>query len=175
MTVVAKIKEISGDFDDGTLGDEPVLWGLEKTVSWRLAWQRAVAKAWAIDDYKARLLDPTTTHLALKEVGWEVPEGLEIEIKAAHGIEWDENISQYKIVNGKTGEEVAANGWAYEVDLKAKKVVFRKSALLKALKTKVIMMLPPEPSKKDVEFSPLALADYDGLSRAYPFTCCTAC
>jgi hypothetical protein len=173
--MIVKVNEIKADFDDGTLGDEPVLWGLEKTVSWRLAWQRAVAKSWALDDYKARLLDPKTTNAALKEVGWEVPDGLELEIKAATGIEWDENVSQCKIVNRKTGEEVAANGWAYQVDLKHKTVVYRKAALLKALKTKVVMMLPPEPSKKDAEFAPLALADYDGLSRAYPFTCCTAC
>jgi hypothetical protein len=172
MSVTLKANEIAADFDEGTLGDEPVFWGLEKSITWRLAWQRAVAKAWALDDYKKRLLDPATTHSALKEVGWEVPEGLELEIKAAKGIEWDENVSQYKIVNRKSGEEVAANGWAYEVDLKHKTATYRKSALLKALKTKVIMMLPPEPSKKDAEFAPLALADYDGLSRAYPFTCC---
>jgi hypothetical protein len=172
MSVVLKAKEIKADFDEGTLGDEPVIWGLEKSVTWRLAWQRAVAKAWALDSYKARLLDPSTTHAALKEVGWEVPDGLVLEINAAKGIEWDENIAQYKIVNRKSGEEVAANGWAYEVDLKDKKVIYRKAALLKALTTKVIMVLPPEPSKKDAEFAPLALADYDGLSRAYPFTCC---
>jgi hypothetical protein len=172
---VVKTNQIEADFDDGTLGDEPVVWGLEKMVGWRLAWQRAVAKAWALDAYKVRLLDSKTTHLALKEVGWEVPEGLEIEIKAAKGIEWDENISQCTIINRKTGEEVAANGWAYEVDLKHKKVVYRKTALLNALKTKVIMTLPPEPSKKDAEFAPLALADYDGLSRAYPFTCSCVC
>jgi hypothetical protein len=175
MSVVIKAKEIKADFEEGTLGDEPVAWGLEKTMTWRLAWQRAVAKAWALDDYKARLLNPKTTHDALKEVGWEVPDGLEIEIKAAKGIEWDENIPQCKIVDRKSGEEVAANGWAYEVNLKKKTAVYRKEALLKALKTKVIMMLPPEPSKKDAEFAPLALADYDGLSRAYPFTCCCGC
>lgn len=171
MPVTAELKEIKVDFDQGTLGDEPIGWGIEKMIGWRLAWQRAVAKAWAIDDYKAKLLDSQTTHDALKEVGWEVPEGLEIEIRIATGIEWDENVSQCKLINRKTGEQVSANGWAYEVDLENKKVIYRKAALLQALKTKVILSLPPEPSRKDAEFAPLALADYDGLSRAYPMTC----
>lgn len=171
MSSTAKSKEIKGDFEEGTLGDEPVVWGIEKMMSWRLAWQRAVAKAWAIDDFRTRLLNSKTTHEALQEVGWEVPEGLEIEVRAAEGIEWDENVSQFKLVDRKSGEEVAANGWAYEVNMKKKTVVYRKSAMLRALKTKVVMSLPPEPPKKDAEFAPLALADYDGLSRAYPFTC----
>ena len=116
-------------------------------------------------------MNKATTHEALREVGWEVPEGLDIEIRVAKGFQWDENVSQYKIINRKSGEEVSANGWAYEVDMKKKTVVYRKSALLEALRTKVILSLPPEPPKKDAEFAPLALADYDGLSRAYPFTC----
>ena len=170
-----KTIQIEADFDDGTLGDEPVVWGLEKMIGWRLAWQRAIAKAWALDDFKARLLDKKTTHEALAEVGWDVPEGLEIEVKLAKGLEWDENVSRCKIVDRKTGEEVSANGWAYRVDLKKKTATYQKAALLKALKNKVIMMLPPEPPKKDAEFAPLALADYDGLSRAYPFTCSCGC
>lgn len=175
MPPIAKLGSIESDFEDGTLGDEPFGWGFEKMLGWRLAWQRAVAKAWALDDYRTRLLDATTTHEALREVGWEVPEGLEIEIRAATGIEWDKNVSQFRIVDRKTGEEVAANGWAYRVDPKKKTVVYRKRELLQALKTKVVMVLPPEPSRESADFAPLALADYDGLSRAYPFTSCACC
>lgn len=172
---IEKTIVIEGDFKETTLGDEPVIWGLEKMITWRLAWQRAVAKAWALDEYRTRLLDRKTTHEALQEVGWEVPPGLEIEIKLAKGVEWDENVSRCRFIDRKSGEEVAANGWAYSVDMKKKTAVSKQAAMLKAMKTKVIMVLPPEPSKKDAEFAPLALADYDGLSRAYPFTCSCLC
>ncbi len=175
MPLKLKVQPIKAEFADGTLGDEPFAWGLEKMMGWRLAWQRAVAKAWALDDYKERLLDKKTTHEALREVGWEVPDGLEIEIRAATGVEWDKDVSKYKLIDRNSGEEVAANGWAYDVDPRKKTVTYKKEALLKALKTKVVMALPPEPSKDSADFAPLALADYDGLSRAYPFTSCACC
>lgn len=174
MPPVVKLKSIESEFADGTLGDEPFAWGFEKMMNWRLAWQRAVAKAWAMDEYRSRLLEPSTTHEALKEVGWEVPEGLEIEIRAGAGIQWDKDIAQCRIIDRRTRREVAANGWAYEIDAN-NKVVYRKAQLLQALKTKVIMTLPPEPPTDLAEFAPLALADYDGLSRAYPFTTCACC
>jgi hypothetical protein len=120
-------------------------------------------------------LNSTTTSDALKEVGWEVPDGLDIQIKEATGIDWDENVAKCRIVDRKSGNEVSANGWAYQINLKKKTASDRRDAMMQALKTKVTLMLPPEPPKKDAEFAPLALADYDGLSRAYPFTTCCVC
>jgi len=174
MAPVAKTKEIHSEFTEGTLGDEDFEWGLEKMVALRLAWQRAVAKAWALDDFRDRLLNPKTAHAALQEVGWDVPGGLEIEIRRGSGIEWDKTIAESKIIDKKTGKEVAANGWAYELDAKGH-AVYRRAKMLHALRTKVTMTLPPEPPKDSAEFAPLALADYDGLQRAYPFTTCTCC
>ena len=158
--------------DSDVFGDEGQMWGMEKSLHWRLAWQRAVAKAWAIPAYKARLLEQTAA--ALKEVGWDMPKGLQIEIElAGDGIAWDSQVHE-RALEATFGEgHLAANGWASQLETTAQgtKLRDRRMDLLKALKTTVVLRLPPQP--EDDKFSALAVADYDALSRAYPFTCMT--
>ncbi len=158
--------------DPDVFGDEEQSWGMEKSLDWRLAWQRAVAKAWAMPAYKARLLEQPAA--ALKEVGWEVPKGLELKIElAGEGIAWDPRVHEGALDSGATEGHIAANGWAsrLETTTEGAKLRDRRTELLKALRTTVVLRLPPAP--QDDKFSALAVADYDGLSRAYPFTCFT--
>jgi hypothetical protein len=153
--------------DTDVFGDEGQTWGIEKSLDWRLAWQRAVAKAWAVPEYKERLLEKPA--LAFKEVGWEVPNGLELKIElAGEGAKWDSKVHERSTVSQGTDGHKAANGWASEVDAKGQ-LRDRRVELLKALRTTVVLRLPPKP--EDDRFSALAVSDYDGLSRAYPFTC----
>lgn len=65
---------------------------------------------------------------------------------------------------------IAANGWASRLQSNGE-LHDRRNEVLKALKTTVVMRLPPPPD--DPELFALAVADYDGLSRAYPMTCLT--
>jgi hypothetical protein len=162
---------IMGLSDPDVFGDEEQTWGMEKSADWRLAWQRAVAKAWAMPEYKARLLEQPA--LALKEVGWEVPKGLELKIElAGEGIAWDARVHDGALDSVSGEGHIAANGWASRLETTAQgsKLRDRRTELLKALRTTVVLRLPPPP--QDEKFSALAVADYDGLSRAYPFTCC---
>lgn len=162
-----KSEMVLGLNDPHVFGDEENLWGLEKNLDWHLAWQRAVAKAWSDDEY-AELLK-TNAAEALLEVGFELPFGLEIIVRDPKSIvEWDGSVHEHdwtKEGNGKKKRPIAANGWASQT----KKPHDRREAVLRSLQTTVIFTLPPKP--KDVNASALALADYDGLSRAYPFTC----
>ncbi len=165
--------------DPDVFGDEENLWGIEKNLDWRLAWQRAVARAW---------IDPTgygselksNPKAALKKVGWEVPEGLKILIEdPLHPIAWDPTVRTFtwtKEVEVKKGgkpavktKEIAANGWACS----PRPPFDRRAEVLKALETTLVLRLPPRPA--DMDLASLALADYDGLSRAYPFTCAVCC
>jgi len=158
--------------DPDVFGDEGQMWGMEKSLHWRLAWQRAVAKAWAMPAYQARLLEQPAA--ALKEVGWEVPSGLELKIELAGAeIAWDSRVHEGALEATLGDGHIAANGWAAQVETTAHgaKLRDRRRALLKALKTTVGLRLPPKPA--DERFAALAVADYDALSRAYPFTCFT--
>jgi hypothetical protein len=159
--------------DPDVFGDEEQTWGMEKSADWRLAWQRAVAKAWAIPEFKTRLLEQPA--IALKEVGWEVPKGLELKIElAGEGIAWDSRVHDGALISeSAAGGHIAANGWAAEATAQGSRLRDRRTDLLKALRTTVVLRLPPQP--KEEKFSALALADYDGLSRAYPFTCSCVC
>jgi hypothetical protein len=153
--------------DPNVFGDEENAWGMEKSLDWHLAWQRAVAKAWIDPDY-AKLLKSNTSE-ALLEVGWEVPPGLEIIVRDPKTIvDWDGTVHDHtwsKDVQGKKKKPIPANGWSAQ----STKPHDRRDAILESLQTTVIFTLPPKP--KDMKESALALADYDGLSRAYPFTC----
>jgi hypothetical protein len=156
--------------DSDVFGDEGQAWGMEKDLDWRLAWQRAVAKAWAMPVYKARLLENTA--LALREVGWEVPKGLELRVELAGDLEWDASVHERALDPERAEGHIAANGWASRLE-KDGELTDRRDEVLKALRTTVVMRLPPPPD--DATLSALAVADYDGLSRAYPFTCCAIC
>lgn len=154
--------------DSDVLGDEGQAWGMEKDFDWRLAWQRAVAKSWAIPAYRARLLEQPA--IALREVGWEVPKGLELRVELAPpDLHWDASVHERGVDADRADGHVAANGWAAQVD-RSGQIVDRRDALLRALKTTVVLRLPPPPVEE--RFLALAVADYDGLSRAYPFTTC---
>jgi hypothetical protein len=154
--------------DADVFGDEGQTWGIEKSLDWRLAWQRAVAKAWAVPAYRERLLEKPA--LALKEVGWEVPHGLELKIElAGEGAKWDSNVHERATGSHGIDGHKPANGWASDVDAKGE-LHDRRGELLKALRTTVVLRLPPKPEED--KFLALAVSDYDGLSRAYPFTTC---
>jgi hypothetical protein len=153
--------------DSDVFGDESQAWGMEKDLDWRLAWQRAVAKAWALPAYQQKLLESPA--LALREVGWEVPKGLELKVElAAEGVGWDASVHERALDPDRAGGHIAANGWASKLERHGE-LSDRRDEVLKALKTTVTMRLPPAP--KEDRFLALAMADYDGLSRAYPFTC----
>lgn len=157
--------------DPDVFGDEEQVWGMEKDRDWRLAWQRAVAKAWAMPEYKQRLLEDPAA--ALKEVGWEVPKGLEIKVElAGEAAAWDAAVHDLSADAAREGGHIAANGWAARVEQTAAvpKLRDRRVELLDALRTTVVLRLPQPPQEE--RFAALAIADYDGLSRAYPFTCC---
>jgi hypothetical protein len=165
--------------DPDVFGDEENLWGIEKNLDWRLAWQRAIARAW-IDPtgYGAELKsDPNA---ALKKVGWDVPAGLKIKVEdPLQPIAWDPNVRNFSWTkevevkrHGKNHvetKEIAANGWASSPEAPFD----RRAAVLSALETTIILRLPPRPA--DEALAALALADYDGLSRAYPFSCAVCC
>jgi hypothetical protein len=160
--------------DPDVFGDEEQTWGMEKDRDWRLAWQRAVAKAWAYPAYKQKLLEQPA--LALREVGWEVPKGLVLKVElAAKEFAWDPGVHENSTESSALGGHIAANGWAARTERTPHGTKLRdaRSEALEALKTTVVLRLPPAPD--DEKLTALALADYDGLSRAYPFTCCTAC
>jgi hypothetical protein len=156
--------------DSDVFGDESQAWGMEKDFDWRLAWQRAVAKAWAMPAYKAKLLENPA--LALREVGWEVPKGLELRVELADDVKWDASVHERTLDPDRGEGHIAANGWASRLE-KNGELTDRRDEVLKALRTTVVMRLPPSP--EDAKLSALAVADYDGLSRAYPFTCSCAC
>lgn len=180
---MAKLNEttnevIIGLTDEVVIGDEQQVWGAEKSLDWRLAWQRAVSKAWGLPEYKEKLLKHP--HEALADVGWTVPKGLKIKIEAVPegSVTWDSEVHTHRIV--RDGKQVVANGWAYSLELHPKKngasevtLHDNRVKLLDALQTTVILKLPPKPN--ETELLPLASADYDGLSRAYPFTSCLTC
>jgi hypothetical protein len=172
-----EVQYVLGDPD--VFGDEENLWGMEKSMDWRLAWQRAVARAW-IDPsgYGAELKKDSKA--ALRKVGYEVPDGLKIKIEdPLEPLAWDPTVRNFtwtkEVETGKGGKksvtkkEIAANGWACS----PKPPFDRRAQVLRALETTVILRLPPRPT--DQGLAALALADYDGLSRAYPFTCCAIC
>lgn len=160
---------VMGLSDPDVFGDEEQAWGMEKNLDWRLAWQRAVAKAWAYPAYRAKLLEQPA--VALREVGWQVPAGLELKVEAAPGsFEWDPKVHEGSW--GSTSEHLAVNGWAARVGADGQ-LKDRRAEVLKALKTTVVLRLPPKPA--DDALAALAVSDYDGLSRAYPFTCAVCC
>jgi hypothetical protein len=161
--------------DPDVFGDEENLWGIEKGLDWRLAWQRAVAKAWIDPTGYGKELK-TDPKAALLKVGYEVPAGLKIKIEdPLEEIAWDSTVRNFtwtKEVEAGNGakkgvvkKEMAANGWACS----PKPPFDRRAQLLRALETTIILRLPPRPA--DDTLAALALTDYDGLSRAYPFTC----
>lgn len=155
--------------DADVFGDEGQAWGMEKDLDWRLAWQRAVAKAWAMPAYRAKLLEQPA--LALREVGWEVPKGLELKVELApEGLRWDASVHERTLDPERADGHIAANGWASRLE-RTGELVDRRDEVLKALKTTVVLRLPPAPAEE--RFLALAVSDYDGLSRAYPFTCLT--
>jgi hypothetical protein len=162
--------------DEQVFGDEQNVWGFERSLDWRLAWQRAIAKAWAFPAYRDKLLKHPSE--ALAEVGWDVPRGLKIKIEAVSedSISWDGEVHKHKLV--RDGKTIAANGWACKVEIHKGKngsveatVHDEREKLLDALQTTVTLKLPPRP--KDSDLLALASADYEGLARAYPFTCMT--
>jgi hypothetical protein len=155
--------------DPDVFGDEEQTWGMEKGLDWRLAWQRAIAKAWAMPEYKARLLEQP--EVALREVGWVLPKGLEIKIElAGKDARWDARVHepQPRLPQGQA--HLSANGWAVERQADGS-LRDRRTELLAALETTVVLRLPPAP--EDEKLSALAVADYDALLRACPFTCMT--
>ena len=157
--------------DSDVFGDEGQTWGMEKDADWRLAWQRAVAKAWAMPAYKAKLLEQPA--LALREVGWEVPKGLELRVElASDDFKWDPSVHERAMDPERAEGHIAANGWASRLEANGE-LTDRRNEVLKALRTTVVMRLPPPP--EDAKLSALAIADYDGMSRAYPFTCSCFC
>ena len=135
-------------------------------------------------------------------IAYEQPAEEGAEPVAVHMLEWEEDLHKRtwvksvatNEVDGSTKRDsggkpvlepakkhVALNGWSYKLDPAAavvqgggvKVAVPRKAEMLAAFATEVILKLPPVP--KTPELRALALADYDGLSRAYPFTCCCCC
>ena len=101
--------------DSDVFGDEGQAWGMEKDADWRLAWQRAVAKAWAMPAYKARLLEQPA--LALREVGWEVPKGLELRVEpASDDFKWDPSVHERALDPERAQGHIAANGWASRLE-----------------------------------------------------------
>jgi len=161
------------------LGGEENGWGLEKSLDWRLAWQRAVARAW-IDPggYGSEL--KSNPKAALAKVGWEVPEGVKIVVEdPVHPIAWDPTVHdvtwtrQVEVQKGGKTEvetkEVAANGWMCS----PKPPFERRAEVLKALETTVILRLPPRPA--DERLAALALADYEALSGGYPMAAFCVC
>src|SRR5688572_995920 len=88
---------------------------MEKDLDWRLAWQREVAKAWALPMYKQKLLENPA--LALREVGWEVPKGLELRVElAAEGLQWDASVHEGALDPDRAEGHIAANGWASKLE-----------------------------------------------------------
>jgi hypothetical protein len=157
-------------------GDEQILPAFEINSAWRVAWLRAIARAWRDPEYRDRLIgapdgkrakratvadaDRTTnpsTKAALTEAGFGFPKFfdklLQIEVQECAAKPGQLYVPPKE--NGATTKP-SPNGWK---DFPADK-----------LRAKLILILPPPP--KDAKDFAVALADYDAGGRVYPFTWC---
>jgi len=126
---------------DALPGDEPILKEQIVYETWRYAWARAVARAWADSSFEQRLLSPDGANEVLAELGWKAPNGLTIRVKAVDNPDYHYEASPTQ------------NGWA-NID--------------KTLGWEVIARYPPRPKNQAV--LALALADYQATGLTYPFT-----
>ena len=183
------------------LGEENAVWGLQSDADWRAAWSRLVAYSWVSDEKLQEVIaDPIA--VMVKVSNYAPPYGLFLRVRSytfdgdkATTVQETPEYPKipWKLVRKEDGSihyekdeknairadtpqpkpfhfnddtDDGINGWLGYKKLDEKSAEQARLELF----TEIVFTLPPRP--KNVAFSPLALADYCTLGKAFPFTSC---